>query len=93
VLLLLCGAICRNCSTLYRLLKHTCLNCHQFKMGRKEVRSSWHDVPHLVLLVLCRLEASMQQGFNKAADSVCTHRLYAAEHISTLDILIYIHDA
>jgi hypothetical protein len=27
-------------STLYRLLKHTCLNCHQFKMGRKEVSSS-----------------------------------------------------
>eukprot|EP00879_Flechtneria_rotunda_P027392 GHRR01029340.1.p1 GENE.GHRR01029340.1~~GHRR01029340.1.p1 ORF type:complete len:728 (+),score=248.94 GHRR01029340.1:30-2186(+) len=24
-------------STLYRLLKHTCLNCHQFKMGRKEM--------------------------------------------------------
>ncbi|KAF8073189.1 rpa1 [Scenedesmus sp. PABB004] len=23
--------------TLYRLLKHTCLNCHQFKMGRKEM--------------------------------------------------------
>jgi hypothetical protein len=26
------------CSMLYRLLKNTCLNCHQFKMGRQEVR-------------------------------------------------------
>jgi hypothetical protein len=25
---------------LYRLLKHTCLNCHQFKMGRQEVSNN-----------------------------------------------------
>lgn len=29
-----------SCSMLYRLLKNTCLNCHQFKMGRQEVRAS-----------------------------------------------------
>lgn len=26
-----------ECSMLYRLMKNTCLNCHQFKMGRQEV--------------------------------------------------------
>jgi hypothetical protein len=32
-------------SMLYKLLKHTCLNCHQFKMGRQEV--SLQAVPPL----------------------------------------------
>jgi hypothetical protein len=31
-------AAARPRSMLYRLLKHTCLNCHHFKMGRNEVR-------------------------------------------------------
>jgi hypothetical protein len=32
--------LCQTCSMLYRLLKHTCLNCHQFKMGRQEVSNN-----------------------------------------------------
>jgi hypothetical protein len=51
----LASALSSLCSMLYKLLKHTCLNCHQFKMGRQEVspRTGWQAMAlgqHLVRL-------------------------------------------
>jgi len=59
---LCCVPVCPR-SMLYRLMKHTCLNCHQFKMGRQEVSGAtrWWQAGRLHSLPFGSLHCSTVQ--------------------------------